>query len=144
MQYSKRHMGAAAVALLLAGGAAQSGDVSIPSLPDTGPGHDKLVVGIGIICNTGEQAEHYVSLRADGAQLLPAVNAVNDRAHEPRACGMAAIAFRRDKTIDTQRLNGKLVSIVRISVMAGYDGQRWARVPAMVQYAVLEAEGLEI
>jgi hypothetical protein len=46
--------------------------------------------------------------------------------------------------MDTQHVNGKAVSIVRISVMAGYDGQHRSRVPPMVQYAVLEEDGLEV
>ena len=61
-----------------------------------------------------------------------------------RHAGAAAVAFRRDKTMDTQHLKGRLVSIVRISVVGAYDGQRWSSVPAMVQYAVMEEEGLEI
>jgi hypothetical protein len=138
MAHFRRHLGAAA-ALLLAGGAAQA-EIDTPRPP----GGDDFIVGVGVICNTGEQAEHYLRLRAGGAQLLRAVDTVNQQAREPRACGMAAVAFRRDKTMDTQRLNGKLVSVVRISVMAGYDGQRWAPVPAMVQYAVMEEDGVEV
>jgi hypothetical protein len=136
-----RHL-AAAAALLLVGGAAQANTPDVPQPPDVADGD--VMVGVGVICNTGQQAEHYVRLRADGAQLMPAVDAVNEEAHEPRACGMAAVVFRRDKTLDTQRLNGKLIEIVRINVMAGYDGERWAPVPPMVQYAVMEADGLEI
>ncbi len=35
-------------------------------------------------------------------------------------------------------LNGKQISIVRINVVGGYNGREWARIPAMVQYAVME------
>lgn len=140
MRNLMRYIGAAA-ALLLAVGAAQAG-TGIPDPPDE-IGSD-LIVGVAVICNTDQQAEHYMRLRADGAALLPAVDAVNEEAREPHACGMAAIAFRRDKTMDTQSINGRLVSIVRINVIAGYDGARWAPAPVMVQYAVMEEDGFAV
>ncbi len=140
-----RHLGTAA-ALLLAGVAAHAGDVNIATIPDPpdASADGGLIVGVGVICNTGAQAEHYMRLRVDGTPLQPAVTTVNERAHEPSACGMAAIAFRLDKTMDTQSIHGRLVSIVRISVMAGYDGTRWAPVPPLVQYAVMEEDGYAI
>jgi hypothetical protein len=59
---------------------------------------------------------------------------------------MAAIAFRRDNTMDTQSINGRLVSIVHISVVPGYDGDRWAPapVPVPVQYTVMEEDGFAV
>lgn len=137
-----RHAAAAAALLLLAG-AAQADITSLPQDPDIAPDADVLV-GVGVICNTGQQAEQYVQLRAGGKELTSAVNSVNETAREPSACGMAAIVFSRDKTVDTRQLDGKLIEIVRIKVMAGYDGERWAPTPPMVQYAVMEAEGTEI
>jgi hypothetical protein len=104
----------------------------------------RTAVGIGVICNTSDQAEAYVKLRNDGAEITPAVNSVNAGERDPRACGVAAVAFKRDKTMDTKNQNGKLVSIVRINVLAGFDGQKWSPVPAMVQYAVIEEKGIAI
>ena len=46
--------------------------------------------------------------------------------------------------VDITAVNGKMVQIVRISVMAAYDGKTWARVPAMTQYALIEPEGYAI
>ena len=37
-----------------------------------------------------------------------------------------------------------LVQIVRINVVAGYNGSGWQRVANMVQYAVIEAKGISI
>jgi hypothetical protein len=127
---------AAGAALLLVGGIAQADEAVIPGQPDP----NKTGVGIGVICNTSDQAEHYVSLRAGGADVTPAVSAVNQEARDPRACGLAAVAFQRDKMVDAKSMQGKLVTIVRISVLAGYNGHEWLRLPAMVQYAVMEAQ----
>jgi hypothetical protein len=101
-------------------------------------------IGIGIICNTPEQAEQFVKLRGQGSQPDQAMKTVNTKAHDDRACGVAAIAYIRDQTMDTVRLDNKLVQIVRISVFAGFNGNAWQRVSGMVQYAVLEGGGESI
>lgn len=132
---------AAGAALLLLGGFAQADEANIPPQPDG----DGMAVGVGVICNTSEQAERYVSLRARGAEITLAVSAVNQQVRDPKACGLAAVAFQRDKTVEAKSMQGKLVTIVRINVLAGYNGREWLRVPAMVQYAVMEAQdGLSI
>lgn len=98
-------------------------------------------VGVGIICNTLEQAGQFVRLRGKGAAPTEAMNAVNTAARDPRACGVAAVAFIRDGTIDTRTMKDTLVQIVRINVVAGFNGTGWQRVTGVVQYAVLEGEG---
>jgi len=105
------------------------------------PGNGDAAVGIGIICNTPEQAEQFVKLRSKGAEPDQAMNAVNANAHNERAYGVAAIAYIRDQTMATMALDNKLVQIVRINVFAGFNGSVWQRVSGMVQYAVLEGGG---
>ncbi|MGA9081496.1 MAG: hypothetical protein WB390_03485 [Pseudolabrys sp.] len=105
------------------------------------PANGDAAIGVGIICNTPEQAEQFVSLRSKGAAPDKAMNAVNANARTARACGVAAIAYIRDQTVDTRKLQNRLVQIVRISVVAGYNGIGWQRVSDMIQYAVLEGEG---
>jgi hypothetical protein len=130
---------AAAAAVLLSGGAARADDTSLPGQADSGP-----VVGIGVICNTSEQAEQFVSLRQQGQDVTPAVAKVNQQAQNPGACGLAAVAFVPDKTMATKPMGGKLVKIVRINVVAGYNGTGWHHVAATVQYAIMEQKGQEI
>lgn len=145
MRFSGRSFTAAAVAAVVLGfGVAQADELT--SLPGQGgqAGKDQMGVGVGVICNTTEQAENYVSLRNKGAELTLAVNSVNAKEHDPLACGVAAVAFQRDKTMATKSQNGKLVSIVRINVLAGFDGTKWERVPLMIQYAIIEDEGVAI
>lgn len=131
---------AAGAALLLICGAAPAAEADDLAQPNTGA----TAVGVGVICNTTEQAEQFVRLRAGGAEAAMAMDAVNRDAQDPRACGLAAVAFRRDKTLETRTVQGKLMSIVRISVVAGYNGGQWLRVQPMTQYAVMEAEGVAI
>ena len=98
-------------------------------------------VGVGIICNTPAEAKQFVGLRSSGVEPDKAMKSVNTSAHDPRACGVAAIAYIRDATVETTKLQNKLVQIVRINVVAGFNGSNWQRVSGMVQYAVLEGGG---
>lgn len=102
-------------------------------------------VGVGIMCNTSEQAEHFISLRSGGAAAPAALDAVNTQANDTKACGVAAVAFLRDETLKIQPMGDRLVQIVRINVVAGFNGKGWQRASTMtVQYAVIEAQGRSI
>ena len=102
-------------------------------------------VGVGIICNTSEQAEHFISLRAKGTAVAESLGAVNAEARDVSACGLAAVAYLRDLTVKTRPMGNSLVQIVRINVVAGFNGTGWHRASAMtVQYAVVEAQGQAI
>jgi len=132
----------AAAAVLLLGGVAQA-DQPADAQPNA-PAEDQLSIGVGMICNTSEQVQRFVRLRADGAETERALNVVNEEAKNPRACGVAAVAFMPDKAVDVKNVQGKLVSIVRINIVAAFDGQRWARVPVMTQYALMQPAGYDI
>jgi hypothetical protein len=105
------------------------------------PGNGDAAIGIGIICNTSQQAEQFVRLRSRGTQPEQAMRAVNASARDNRACGVAAIAYIRNQTVDTMKVRDNLVQIVRINVVAGFNGAGWQRISDMVQYAVLEGGG---
>ena len=130
----------AGVFLLGAIGQASAQSVSAPS-----DGGAQAAVGVGIICNTPEQAGRFISLRAEGRDAGKAIAAVNKEVHDPRACGVAAVAFMRDQTVATRAMGDKLVQIVRINIVAGFNGTDWQRVSNdLTQYAVIEAEGQSI
>jgi hypothetical protein len=115
---------------------------AMPGIASASPiDESNIAVGVGIICNTSEQMERLVGLRNDGAEVPRAVSTVNDEVRDPRACGIAAVAFMSDKMVDMKNVQGKLVQIVRINVVAAFDGEHWSRVPSMTQYALIEPEG---
>jgi homoserine kinase len=72
------------------------------------------------------------------------MRAVNAIARDQCACGVAAVAYIRDTTVDTMAMQDRLVQIVRINIVAGFNGSAWRRVSDTVQYAVLEGEGESI
>jgi hypothetical protein len=102
---------------------------------------DQPSVGVGMICNTADQAQQYLQLRADGAAASDALQEVNERAHDLHACGIAAIAYVRDKMLQCHAVENKMLEVVRIAVLAGYDGTSWKSLPAMTQYAVMQGQG---
>jgi hypothetical protein len=129
---------AAAACVLLACGIARADQVT----DDVASGN--AVVGVGLICNTREQAELYISLIGAGQDGGPAMRAVNTEMKNPSACGVAAVVFRRGETLDSKTVHGKSMEVVRINVLAGFNGQRWQRASGLVQYAVMEPTGIEI
>jgi len=126
-----------AAALLLSGAA-------WADQPSALPGNTNPSVGVGMICNTDAEAERYVALRADGSEIKAAAQRVNAEANDPRACGLAAIAFIPDKTMSSRAVGEKLVQVVRVNVIAGFNGAGWQHVAGMIQYAVIEAKGESI
>jgi hypothetical protein len=122
--------GAAIAASMCGAGNSNAGEV-ITSL-------DSPSVGIGMICNTPEQAQQFLDLRSNGRSAPEAMNEVNKQADNPHACGVAAIAFTRDKTLNLHPVENRLLEIVRVNVVAGFDGSGWKEMPPTVQYAVME------
>jgi hypothetical protein len=129
---------AAAAAVLLVGGVARAGE------PSNLPGTNETAIGIGIICDTSEQAEHFINRVASGQEPGAAMSAINAEEHSPRACGIAAVAFTRDETVGSRTVHGKLMEIVRINVIAGFNGAVWHSASGTVQYAVMESKDIEI
>jgi len=127
---------AAAAAVGMLCGAAQADGFRIDSKTTS--------IGVGMICNTSQQAEQFVALRAGGTKAKEAIAQINAEAHDPRACGLAAIAFVPDKMVETKPVADKLMQIVRINVVAGFNGSGWQTVPPMTQYAVMEGQGESI
>jgi hypothetical protein len=128
-------VGTAAAALLLWGGAGQSKAGEIITL------FEQPSVGVGMICNTSDQAQQYLDLRSRGIVAEDAMKRINDDAHDAHACGVAAIAFKRDKMLHAHTVENKLLEVVQINVLAGFDGTGWKPIPEMTQYAVMESQG---
>jgi hypothetical protein len=125
-----------AVVALVIGGAARA---------DERPNEDvKSGVGQGIICNTPAQAERYVTLRDGGVEAPAALSKVNEEANDPRACGAALIAFTQGEALAEKNMQGKAVTIVRVTIVAFNDGTKWEHVPGTVQYTVVAAKGINI
>lgn len=104
----------------------------------------QISVGRAIICDTSEQAQRFVALRNGGSEMVQALQVINKEAANPSACGTAVVAFRPGEEIGSGRLQGQLVNVVKITVLAFDNGTGWSMVPATVQYAILVPDGIEV
>ena len=100
-------------------------------------------VGSAIICDTSEQAHRFVTLRNDGSEAVQALQVINKEANNPTACGPAVLAFRTGETIKSERMDGKLVNVVKVTVLAYNNGTGWSPVPETVQYAIIVSTDIE-
>jgi len=100
-------------------------------------------VGSAIICDTSEQARRFVTLRNDGSEAVQALQVINKEANNPTACGPAVLAFRTGETIKSERMDGQLVNVVKVTVLAYNNGAGWSPVPETVQYAIIVSTDIE-
>ena len=104
----------------------------------------QIKVGQAVICDTSEQAQRFVALRNGGSEAVQAFQVINREAANPSACGTAIVAFRAGEAIGAGRVEGQLVHVVKVTVLAFNNGATWSMVPETVQYAVLVPDGIEV
>jgi hypothetical protein len=110
-------------------------------LPSKAQERPSMDVGQGVICDTREQVERFVALRGNGKTTAVALQTVNYEAHDARACNVALVMFTEAKPIAARAINGRLVSIVQITVHAFGNGTAWQKVQAIVQFTVATEKG---
>jgi hypothetical protein len=115
-----------------------------PLAAQPGRGADALNVGRGVICDTAEQAQRFVTLRNGGSATPQALQVINREAAKPTACGEAMVAFRLGEPIQDTKVDGMTVNVVKITVVAFSDGRSWSAVPETVQYAIVAPQGIEV
>jgi hypothetical protein len=115
-----------------------------PLAAQPGRGAEALNVGRGVICDTAEQAQRFVTLRNGGSATAQALQVINREAVNPNACGEAMVAFRLGEPIQDTKVDGMTVNVVKITVVAFSDGRNWSAVPETVQYAIVAPQGIEV
>jgi hypothetical protein len=101
---------------------------------------DKIEIGQGVVCDTPQQVERYVALRGNGAETNIALQTVNGEAHVP-ACSVALVMFSAGARVAGSTVQGRLLSIIQINVLAFGNGQVWMKIPATVRYTVTAEKG---
>jgi hypothetical protein len=115
-----------------------------PLAAQPGRGAEALNVGRGVICDTAEQAQRFVTLRNGGSATMQALQVINREAANPTACGEAMVAFRLGEPIQGAKVDGMTVNVVKITVVAFSNGRNWSMVPETVQYAIVAPQGIEV
>jgi hypothetical protein len=101
---------------------------------------EKIEIGQGVVCDTLQQVERYVALRGNGTETNAALQTVNDEAHVP-ACSVALVMFSAGVRVAGMSLQGKLLSIIKINVLAFGRGPAWMKIPATIRYTVTAEKG---
>jgi hypothetical protein len=96
-----------------------------------------LEVGVGLICNSEEQVQRYLSLHVKDQSPESAIQLVNTEAQDPTACSIAAIAFTRGKEGETVPAPGGQMKITQITIVAAQTPFGWQRVQGLVQYTAI-------
>ena len=104
---------------------------------------DEIQVGTGLVCDTQQQVERFVTLYEGDPQS--AVGTVNAEEHNPTACGMITMAFVSGPPLATARNNNKNPSfqIVQVLVIGLVTSEGVQAVEPAQFYSFLEAEELE-
>ena len=109
-----------------------------------GRGAEAINVGRGVICDTSEQAQRFLTLRNRGTEMSQALQLVNKDAPAATACGEAIVAFRVGEPIKRGLIEGLGVDVVKITVVAYSDGQTWTQIADTAQYAIVAPKGIDV
>jgi len=101
-------------------------------------------VGRGLVCDSSRQLERFVEFLNQGQKEDDALQAVNDEALNPMACGVFLAAFALGKPVIQATMQGEAVRIVEITVIAVNDGAEWRSVPPTTQYTLLSEPGEDL
>jgi hypothetical protein len=101
------------------------------------PADVPVEVGIGLICNSEQQVQRYLSLHVKNEEPETAIQTVNVEAKDPNACAMAAIAFVRGDEGPTVPAPGGQMKVMRILIVAAQTPAGWTRVSGLVQYTAI-------
>jgi hypothetical protein len=101
------------------------------------PADNPVEVGIGLICNSEQQVQRYLSLHVKHEEPESAIQTVNIEAKDPNACAMAAIAFIRGEESATVPAPGGQMKVMRIMIIAAQTPAGWTRVSGLVQYTAI-------
>ena len=86
----------------------------------TAPKANEIMVGTGLICDTKQQAERFVSLMGDeaSADIESALVTVNSEAGQSDACVVATVGFFPGQRVAELEKNGSVVNVIEVLVMA--------------------------
>jgi hypothetical protein len=111
--------------------------VGANALEQPKPGDPSVEVGIGLICNSEQQVQRYLSLHVKDQSPEAAIQRVNTEASDPNACSMAAIAFTRGKERAAVPAPGGQMKIMEIKIVAAQTPFGWQPVTGLVQYTAI-------
>jgi hypothetical protein len=102
---------------------------------------DEITAGRGVICDTAAQTEQFIRINGE-SNPEAALAAVNK---DKLACAVMPVVYVRREKVSQLTVNGLLVEITRITVMAAADGHGgWRQVLPNDQFTVFAAAGTPV
>ena len=101
------------------------------------PNKNSIEVGVGLVCNSEQQVQRYLSLHAQDQAPETAIKLVNTESQDPNACSIAAVAFIRGKEGAAMPAPGGQMKITEIRILAAQTPFGWQRVTGLVQYTAI-------
>jgi hypothetical protein len=135
-----------ALSLLSASAIAQGPqNASIPQSPQAGevPSGD-VQIGIGVVCDTGDQVRRFATLSDKGGDIAQAIKVVNKEADNPAACAQVVAAYVRGKDMGEVHRDHDSVTVAEITIFAVPEGNKWQFVSPVKQYTAFPLKGIEI
>jgi hypothetical protein len=118
---------------LVSGGAANADSVDAERA--------KGEIGQGVICDTVQHVQRFVTLRGTGEDPGAALETVNLEADDDAACQFAFVLYTDDKPVGQLAVGGRLFKFIQITVHAFGDGRTLIQVTPRVQYTVTVEKG---
>lgn len=102
--------------------------------PDTGD----MMTGSGLVCDTKEQAQRFVSLMEDNVEKT--LLAVNHEAGTAHACMIATIGFVPGQKVAVVNKNGAVVHVIEVKVLAVVTALGFQPVEPKTYYSVVASK----
>jgi len=94
-------------------------------------------VGVGVVCDTADQINHYLRVHKGGLAPEAAVKVVNKERKKARACGIVAAAFIKGEEVATMAVEGGMMKVFQVTIMAAVTSTGWQRVSPLVKYTAI-------
>ena len=102
-------------------------------------GAQDILIASGLVCDTKQQAERFVSLMSDD-NVDKALIAVNDEAGQADACVVATFGFFPGQKVAEVQKNGTVVQVIEVLVMAVAARDGLKVIEPKMYYSVMRAK----
>lgn len=96
----------------------------------------------GVMCDTAEQMEAYVTLAGNGTPATEALELVNASAGKDTACGGMIVIINEHTEVKAVRVGEHDLTIVSVVIVAVASPNGMMPVPAMVQFMAVATKAL--
>lgn len=104
--------------------------------PDT----NEILTGSGLVCDTKEQAERFVSLMSENEDVARTLHAVNEEAGDAHACVVATIGFVPGAKVADLTKDGAIVHVIEIRVVAVATARGLQPIEPKTYYSVIASD----